>query len=708
MADELNPNATPPHRREPANIGASIRTKRQDRELEEFRSLMQPPSTFENGFTWPAFFGALFVAVLMVPGTMYMSLLVGHAGSMSEAAKWVTVILFIEVARRANKTLKNAEIFTLFYLAAAAMASPFSGILWNQFYVQSNAAQAHGIAEFLPHWYAPNDPDVLAVRSLFRAEWLPALGLVVFSTLMARIDNMILGYGLFRLASDVERLPFPMAPVGAQGILALSEEQAEESRKNVDDDGNEITQGSWRWRVFSVGGVIGLLFGVVYLGIPTITGAMLGKPIIILPIPWVDFTPQTGEWLHAVATGLTFDLGQLLVGMVLPFFAMVGSFIGLIITFILNPILYNVNFPAVAWLGFEGGTVLKAWNVGDSTVATIFKNNVDFYFSFTIGISLAIAVTGIVAVVKGMLKLRKMKKNDEVQAEGMVTTPEGRGDIKTRWIIVTYLVSTLLYITVSMTLIGWNETGVLVVMFFYGFVYTPLISYATARLEGIAGQVVSIPFVKEAGFILSGYQGVAVWFLPVPIHDYGRMTVFYRQAELTGTSFWSIWKAEIILTPIIILSSLLFAQFIWSLGQVPGPQYPYAQVMWELQAENQSVVFSSTLGGYSLFEKAFRPLYVGLGFGLGTVAFTCMSWLGWPTFLVYGIVRGLGQSEPHSIIIQFIGALIGRFYFQKRLGLKWRQYIPVVFAGFSCGMGLIGTLSIGFTFLSKAVFKLPF
>ncbi|NQT89239.1 hypothetical protein HQ560_20900, partial [bacterium] len=47
-------------------------------------------------------------------------------------------------------------------------------------------------------------------------------------------------------------------------------------------------------------------------------------------------------------------------------------------------------------------------------------------------------------------------------------------------------------------------------------------------------------------------------------------------------------------------------------------------------------------------------------------------------------------------------------YFQKRLGLKWRQYIPVVTAGFLCGMGLVTTLCIGITFLSKSVIQLPF
>jgi hypothetical protein len=29
-------------------------------------------------------------------------------------------------------------------------------------------------------------------------------------------------------------------------------------------------------------------------------------------------------------------------------------------------------------------------------------------------------------------------------------------------------------------------------------------------------------------------------------------------------------------------------------------------------------------------------------------------------------------------------------------------------AGFSCGMGLIGTLGVGLTFLAKSVFKLPY
>ena len=48
-----------------------------DKELEEFRQVMEVPSTFEDGFNWTSLLGAIFVALLMVPGAIYMGLLAG-------------------------------------------------------------------------------------------------------------------------------------------------------------------------------------------------------------------------------------------------------------------------------------------------------------------------------------------------------------------------------------------------------------------------------------------------------------------------------------------------------------------------------------------------------------------------------------------------------------------------------------------------------
>ena len=664
--------------------------KRIDTELEEFRSQMEVPSTFEEGFSWTSLVGALFIGLLMVPGAMYMNLLAGIG--VGPAAQWVTVILFIEVSRRAHKNLSRPQVFVLFYMASAVVAVPFSGLLFNQFFAQSRAATGIGVAQALPEWYAPSDPDVLAERSFFMKAWMPAVGIVIFQTIMGRLNSSVLSYGFFRLASDIEKLPFPMAPVGAQGVMALVEQQTEEG------ESKDVKKESWRWRVFSIGGVMGLAFGALYMGLPAVSSAVLGKPIQLFPIPFVDWTSKTSDLVPALATGLSLNLGQFIVGMVLPFYAMLGSFIGFLITAVANPILFHAG-------------VLTSWEMGDDTVKTLFKNSIDFYFSFSIGVALSLAVVGIWQVAKGLRESVAKSKEGKAAAdadEQFRTSRKGRGDIPGPIILGIYILTSLSYILLSGWLVDWHR-GVMVVLFFFAYVYTPVISYVTARLEGMAGQVVQIPFVREAAFILSGYTGgVKVWFLPIPMADYGRRTVFWRQAELTGTKFWSIWKTELILVPIILLSSIVFAQFIWSLNPIPGPEYPYTERMWELQAASRCIIFSSTLGRYSTFEQAFRPDYLFTGMGLGLIVYYTMHALGAPIMLVYGMVRGLNQTMPHVITTQFIGALIGRFYFRRRMGLKWRQYIPVVSAGFSCGMGLITVFSVGLNFLAKAVIKIPY
>jgi len=295
----------------------------------------------------------------------------------------------------------------------------------------------------------------------------------------------------------------------------------------------------------------------------------------------------------------------------------------------------------------------------------------------------------------------------ETQEGPRSSVPEGRGDIRVWLVILVYFFITVTYILVSGWLIDWHR-GIMIVLLLLGFVYTPIISYVTARLEGMVGQVVEVPYIREAALILSGYHGAACWFLPIPMANYGQMTVFYKQCELTGTRFPSIWKTQIVLFPIILVSSIFFMNFIWGLNEVPSAVYPFAEMMWELEAENQCIMFSSTLGEYSIFEEAFKGLYLAIGAFFGLILFGGMSLLGAPVMMTYGVIRGLGQTMPHSVIPQFIGALIGRYYFQKRLGLIWRQYIPVVSAGFACGMGLITTVGVGITFLSKAAIPLPF
>ena len=335
-----------------------------DKELDEFRKIMEVPSTFEEGFNWTALFGAIFVALLMVPGAIYMGLLAGQG--IGDAAQWVTVILFIEVAKRAHRYLNKSQIFVLFYMAGALMgAATTGGLLWQQFFIQSDAVAANGMTTQIPRWYAPSLESTSYVnRTFFHIDWLPAIVLLVIGSFIGQLSHLVLGYGLFRVCSDMEKLPFPMAPVGAQGIMAMAEDIEAKNSKDAEN--------SWRWRVFAIGGALGLAFGLIYLFLPVISGALTGTAIQIFPIPFSDFTDKTGQFLPAVATGINWSFGNLIAGMVMPYWGMVGSFIGLIVTVVANPILYKYG-------------MLSNWKTGDDTIWTLFKNNIDFYFSLHSG-----------------------------------------------------------------------------------------------------------------------------------------------------------------------------------------------------------------------------------------------------------------------------------------------------------------------------------
>jgi len=651
----------------------------EDKELQEYRDLLKPPDHFEEGFDWKTFVGAIFIGFLMMPGSMYLQLVIGSG--IGPAARWVTIILFAELAKRSYSQLKQQEIFLLYYMAGAAMATPFQGLLWNQYLVQSDAARMLGLTEFIPSWVAPApDSASLVERTFFHRDWLIPILLLVGTQIIQRIDQFGLGYVFYRITSDVEKLPFPMAPVAALGTMALAESTEEKDK-------------SWKWRIFSIGSVIGLVFGAIYVLLPTVSGLFLMEPIRLIPIPWVELTGHTEGILPAVATGIQFDLGLVFLGMVLPFWAVIGGLVGLIITVIANPILYHHG-------------ILNRWHPGMRTVDTIFANNFDFYLSFSIGLGLAIALIGVWHVIRSFGSGGSSQRGS---LKDLFRPPPGRGDFNF-WIGVgIYVFSTISYVVLCV----WLVPNFPVAFFLaYGFIYTPVVSYITARMEGIAGQFVSLPLVREASFIAGakyfGYQGIEIWYAPIPIHNYGEATVKFREIELTGTSIRGIIKAEIVVFPVVMVASLLFSQFIWRLAPIPSSAYPYAQELWHLQALNTLLMQTSTLEGNSLFYQALNWVYVLSGIGLGVVTYGVLTLFGLPIMLVYGMVRGLGQSTPHGLILEVVGALLGRYFFLKRYGAMWRQYAPVLLAGFSCGMGLTGMFAMGITLILKSLGRLAY
>ena len=652
-------------------------------ELTSYRDLMQPPTRYREGFTARTVAGAFFVGFIMMPGAIYMGLIAG--ASFGAAAEWVTIILFSELARRSFSSLTRQEIYLIYYIAGGLAGviggtmlagGPFGQLVWNQYLAQSQAAAGFGIAEHIPEWVVPPvGSDALAGRSFLHRAWIPPVIVLVASQVLSRVEWFTLGYILFRITSDVERLPFPLAPVAAQGATALAE----------GDEGRD----SWRWRVFSVGMGIGLLFGAVYVGLPALTGLIASDPIVLLPIPWIDLTRTTQDILPAAPLGIGTDLGLVLLGMVLPFWIVVGTFAAAMVHSLGSPILYHVG-------------VLTHWRPGMDAILTNFANDIDVWMSVYIGAGAAVGAIGLVQAVLSVRAARRQGGHRPLQDK-----PAGRGDFPLWIAIVGYALSTLAMIWLCVLLLDDDEFP-LIFLLLFGFVLTPVISYVNARMAGLTGQLVSFPLLREGAFILSGYKGIDIWFAPIPYADHGRRAQLFREVELTGTRFSSIIKAELLLLPLSLVCGFVFWSLVWQMEPIPSPTFQYAQTYWHLIALRQCLWYSATLGGETLFDQAIKGWWILGSFVLAGGTFGLMSWLGLPISLVYGFVRGLG-GLPHLLIPEMAGALLARYWLEPRFGERqWRQYAPVLLAGYACGMGLVGMSAVAIALISKSVTQLHY
>lgn len=652
------------------------------------------PTEFRDGFTLRTLMGALFVAAVMMPGSIYLGLMVGQ--DLGPAAEWTTIILFTEIARRSLTVLTRQELYTMYYMAQALIhkqtmfalaGGAFAWLIWAGYIVNSPAADKFKIAEQLPTWFAPPlGSEAYVERTFFHQHWVIPIALVVGRNILDRMQWVGLGYFLFRTTSDVERLPFPIAPVAAQGATALAEVSSEE--------------GSWRWSVFSVGTMVGLIYGVFYVGIPVITSGFLAEPLSLIPIPFIDLMKNTEDVFPAGRIGIGTELGLVFFGFVLPFPLVAGQFIGSVISnFIFAPALYRMN-----------PDLFPTWQKGMSLIQSEMTLNFDMYLSIGIGIGLSIALIGIHTVMAGTIRGR-MQRWGRQMLSSYRNVPEGRGDFPLWIALGLWSLSTITYIVVCHILV---PDFPLVFLILFAFFWTPLISYMSARMLGLTGQPLRVPYVAQATFILSGYKGVDIWFAPVPFFDHGWAAQAFREIELTGTRITTIIKAEAVIITLMLISSFTYWSFFWRSSPIPSAQYPYAQTMWPLNAFFQCLWATATRAPEpgqeqpTFLIQALKFNIIAYSGVASLVLYSAFSVLKIPALWFYGLLAGFSQ-QMFIYIPMFIGGCLGKYYFAPRFGVRrWMQYAPVLAAGYTCGLGVLGMGTIGLTIIFKAVRSLPF
>jgi len=665
---------------------------------------------YENGFTWRAVLGAFFVAFVMLPGVIFMGLMIGQ--DLGDAADWVVIILFVELGRRSFVQLKKQELYILKYTLSQLThvtggmmlgGGIFATLVWNRYMRNSESFRSFGIDQDVPDWVAPYGDA--AYGTLIDQVWWPAIGVVLASMLLSKFTQFSLGYLVYKLTSDAEKLPFPLAPIAAEGAIALAETSQDKNTRG------------YRYYCFALGVMLGAAFGIVYVAIPVLSQALLGKPIELLPIPFLDLTTAVDDYLPAATIGISLNLGILLTGFVLPWRIVIGMFVTtMVFQLLVNPVL-QIN-------GY-----IPTWQLGDDAIKTHVATTLDLYLSVGIGTALAIAIVGFAgigaAIVKGRRRGKAVGDQDTYGHEDLppdeVHTREGfdlkafwrrdkqRGDPPTWLPILVWIAASAGFVYLSHYLINVypdvpaDQRFSILWLIAFAFGWTPINTYINARMSGIAGQHAGIPMLAEAAIFTSGYKRVDIWFAPLPLQNYGNMADRLRETQLTRTKFTSLIKAELLIFPLLAIASLIFWSYITSLGPIPSDNYPYVQKFWPQFATLKAVWASGLAEGDSVLLQSLKPEVIA-GATVGTVIlFGALSLLGVSTQYIYG---GLGAMNgyPHLVIPLFVGAVLGRYVFARKFGKEqWVNYAPILAAGFGAGMGLCGMFAIAVNFLYLSV-----
>jgi len=650
---------------------------------------------YEDAFNFKTVLAALFVGFVMLPGSMYMGLLVGTG--MGGVAEWVTVILFLEVARRTFVKLKAQELMLIYWAAGGIIGvsgafgsglqifgGSFGLFIWEQYLIQHPLMGE--LAPKIPDWVVPKvDTGVYALRTFFHSAWMKPvlLGLVVM--VLSTINRVTLGYVMFRATADAERLPFPMVNISVGGTMALAESSSGK-------DG-------WRWRVFSIGAMVGVLWGFVYAGIPALTSIIAPKPVMFVPIPWIDLSPAIHALLPGAILGISTNLAGVVWGTVIPqtiaWGSVVGSFLGCIV---LPPFLVHFG-------------LLPDWKSGFGVIPTSIAKSWDFDIAFGVGVGLVFGWGGLIAMFQNIRKQRKERQKaspthtDKRTFLRLPPPPDGRGDFSEGLFLILWAASTILLVFLVKFLIPGFPVWITAA---FGLIWTPLNSYITARMVGITGSQTGdpFPFLRELTFISSGYRGVALWFAPIPLYNHGWEPWTFRSLELARVKFASYIKLTVLTTTLMIIFSFIYWSLIWKLAPIPSNAYPYAQTMWPMGVQNQYVWLSITdpdspTRAYFL-TRVLNWRVILAGIGVSGVLWGITHAMKLPQLFFFSMIGSL-FLWPHYAIPTAIGAIISLRMF-KRFGQdKWEAYAPILAAGFTAGMGLIGMIAVAITLMAKAV-----
>jgi hypothetical protein len=605
---------------------------------------------------------------------------VGPGYMVGVPALWIVMILFTEIARIFRKPLTRHEVFLIYFLFGTAMTETFFIDILYQGYLKTHFLSTQfrdpqtgsPLSYILPDWYAPPiGSPAYNLRSFLHIDWLLPIAVLVIAMVLGLCSELGLGLLCSYLYVEVEKLPYPTAPIGSESIITISERE------------------STRVRVFTIATVISLIWSTITFGVPTTLGYAFG--IRAGYLTFIDLTTVLDKYLPGVVYGIIFEPFAYTFAWMLPASTVVSVFIGSYAIWVLGNWL-ALQIPSPLFAQFQ-----REYIIGSPASLVIWRANLNVWLSFFIGAALGVAIVRFIYgwkyLVRSIRSLAYLGKAAQVK-----TGYPPLFIILTLWLGGLIGSTTLTHILVPQFPL-WT-----LIIFLVGI---PFISaMINARGMGETGFGVSIPYMKELAILSSGYKGAEAWFMPIYVRGLGtgsmasEFSYIAKVAQITETRFMDYVKTLLILFPLTVIMSFIIISLFWMMAPIPSITYSATVNVWPELVIEQNFMATN-------FFNLFKPDLMIVGLLISSVLTIASNMIRIPFFSPIALVAGF-NTYPWFANALAIGYLIGVHIFQKKLGREWwNQYKAVILAGIACGYGIIATLAGIVTLISRALWYSP-
>ena len=626
----------------------------------------------KEGFTVKSLIGILYVILILLPANIYYILTMG--GSLSSAASIISLIFFIEIFKFSEKPLTKQEAFIIYSIASEAVTGSIAFALIGNMYFRSNPmAKYLGLYKVIPDWWAPPPySPAIKHRIFFHHDWILPIFILFSAWTLGKIIDFSLGVYLYHQFIEIEKLPFPLANVSAETILSL------------------VVPKSSKKRIFTATTILGIVYGILAYVIPLLTD----HRILLIPIPFYDFTRLIEDFLPGASLGISTDLASYTFAFFMPHsFIVLLSISSIFIYLFANNLLVKRGlFPLY----------IKGMNLGEIYTWSY----ISFWINPTIGFGIAIALAQIFFYRKYIIStIREFTRKRTVGVEF----------VRSKYALYLFFASTIIASFLAWVLSGFN-IFYLPLILSISVVWSFLFSHLQGRALAEYGFSFDIPYFVPVVMYLTGARDPKLWFTQTAgftVYTGGVGIVQQlKVALLCETKPRSYIKAWFFAWFVGAIMGILYMQVFWKMAPIPSSAYPASMINFPVQVAEQYLLISAVTGvggGNSILSLNIKD--ISIGFIAGIVVSVLAVILKLSPSLV-GIALLAGTRTWISVAISFLISIVIARLTKKFMGDEWwNENRFVIVAGIYAGIGLAIGLGVIILFLKKALispYYIPF